>query len=48
MDIRLLFQFLKDVAEVNLLRDDCVEILDLNALLLHAVTVTDSDAAVVE
>ena len=43
-----LFQLLKDVAEVNFLADDCVEILDLDALLLHCVTVTDSYATVVE
>ena len=43
-----LFQLLKDVAEVNFLADDCVEILDLDTLLLHGVAVTDSYAAVVE
>ena len=43
-----LFQLLKDVAEVNFLADDCVEILDLDALLLHCVAVTDSYATVVE
>ena len=43
-----LFQLLKDVAEVHFLGDDCVEILDLYALLLHRVTMTDGHAAVVE
>ena len=38
----------ENVAEVNLLADDSVEILDLNALLLHAVAMTDSYAAVVK
>ena len=32
---KLLLQLLKDIAEVDLLGDDCVEILDLYALLLH-------------
>lgn len=45
---RGLFQFLKDVAEVNLLADDAVEILDFHTLLLHRVAVTDSNTAVVE
>ena len=43
-----LAELLEDVAEVNLLRDDCVKILDLDALLLHRITVTDSNATVVE
>ena len=43
-----LFELLKDVAEVNFLADDVVEVLDLNALLLHCVAVTDGHAAVVE
>ena len=47
-DTHGLFKFLKNVAEVNLLADDRVEILDLDTLLLHCVTVTDSYATVVE
>ena len=43
-----LFEFLENVAEVNFLADDCVEILNLDSLLLHCVTVTDSYAAVIE
>jgi hypothetical protein len=43
-----LAELLEDVAEVNLLRDDCMKILDLDALLLHRITVTDSNATVVE
>ncbi len=42
------FELLKDVAEVNLLADDSMKILNLDALLLHCVTVTDSYATVVE
>ena len=45
---RYLLELSEDVAEVDLLRDDCVKVLDLNALLLHAVAVTDSYAAVVK
>ena len=44
----ILVQLLEDVAEVNLLRDDSMEILDLHALLLHRVAVTDGHATVVE
>ena len=43
-----LFQLLEDVAEVNFLADDTVEILDFHMLLLHRVAVTDSNTAVVE
>lgn len=43
-----LFQFLENVAEVHLLGDDAVELLDLDALLLHRVAVTDGHATVVE
>ena len=43
-----LFELLKDVAEVNFLADDAVEILDLNALLLHCVAMTDGYATVIE
>ena len=43
-----LFKFLEDVAEVYLLADDAVKILDLYPLLLHCVTVTDGHAAVVK
>ena len=31
----MLFQLLEDVAEVDFLRDDCMKIFDLYALLLH-------------
>lgn len=43
-----LFQFLENVAEVDLLGDDAVELLDLDALLLHRITMTDGNATVVE
>ena len=43
-----LFKFLQDVAEVNLLTDDTMKILDLDTLLLHSVTVTDSYTTVIE
>ena len=43
-----LAEFLKDVAEVDLLRDDRMEILDLHALLLHRITMADGHATVIE
>ena len=43
-----LFEFLENVAEVNFFADNAVEVLNLNALLLHCVTVTDGYATVVE
>ena len=43
-----LFKFLEDVAEVDLLADDAVKILDLYPLLLHCITMTDGHATVVE
>lgn len=45
---RGLFQFLEDIAQIDFLSYDAVEILDLHTLLLHRVTVTDGNAAVVE
>ena len=42
-----LFQLLKDIAEINLLRDDSMKILDLYTLLLHRVTMTDSHTTVI-
>ena len=44
----LLVELLENIAEINFLGDDCMEILDLDTLLLHRVTVTDSNATVVE
>jgi hypothetical protein len=44
----LLVELLEDIAEIDFLRDDCMQIFDLDTLLLHRVTVTDSDATVVK
>ena len=43
-----LFQLLENIAEIDLFRDYRMEILDLDTLLLHCVTMTDGHAAVVE
>lgn len=45
---RGLFQFLEDIAQIDFLSYDAVEILNPDSLLLHCVTVTDGNAAVVE
>ena len=45
---KLLVELREDIAEIDFLGDDRMEILDLHALLLHRITVTDSYATVVK
>ena len=43
-----LFEFLEDIAQIDLLADDSVKILDLDSLLLHCVAMTDGHATICE